>query len=192
MADTNTVTNVSAGAPNPDGAIFRAPIGTTLPTDAATALGAAFVPLGFVSDEGLTNSKTLETEAVKDWGGRDVLTLQTDKSDTFQFTSLEILNIEVLKMVFGDANVSGTLATGITVKGNASELSPAVYVIDLALRDGAKKRIVIPNGSITELGDVVYAKNSAAGYPVTIKADTGGFENDSDTFKEYILRASTT
>lgn len=191
MADTNVVTNVSAGSPNPDGAIYRAPAGSTLPTDATTALGAAFVPLGYVSEDGLVNSKTLETEGVKDWGGRDVLTLQTDKSDTFQFTLLEILNVEVLKTVFGDDNVTGTLATGITVRGNAEELGTAAYVIELALRNGAKKRIVIPNGSITEMGDVTYSRSAAAGYPITLKAEAGGF-TDGDSFKEYIVRASST
>lgn len=191
MADTNVVTNVSAGSPNPDGAIYRAPAGSTLPTDATTTLNSAFVPLGYVSEDGLVNSKTLETEGVKDWGGRDVLTLQTDKSDTFQFTLLEILNVEVLKTVFGDDNVTGTLTTGITVRGNAEELGTAAYVIELALRDGAKKRIVIPNGSITEMGDVTYSRNAVAGYPITLKAEAGGF-TDGDSFKEYIVRASST
>ena len=189
MATTNTVSNVSAGAPNPDGAIFRAPKGTTLPTDATTALDAAFQALGFVSEDGLTNSKSLETESIKDWGGRDVLTVQSGRTDTYQVTLIEILNLEVLKMVYGDDNVSGTLATGITVRGNVEELGSAVYVIDLALRDGAKKRIVIPNGSLSELGDVTYVRNGVAGYPVTIKADAGGFTGDDDNFKEYIQRS---
>ena len=191
MADTNVVTNVSAGSPNPDGAIYRAPAGSTLPTDATTTLNSAFVPLGYVSEDGLVNSKTLETEGVKDWGGRDVLTLQTDNSDSFQFSLHEILNLEVLKTVFGDDNVTGTLTTGITVRGNAEELGTAAYVIELALRDGAKKRIVIPNGSITEMGDVTYSRNAVAGYPITLKAEAGGF-TDGDSFKEYIVRASST
>lgn len=189
MATTNVVSNVSAGAPNADGAIYRAPFGTTLPTDATTALAEAYIPLGFVSDEGLTNSKSLETETIKDWGGRDVLTVQSGRTDTYQCTLIEILNIEVLKMVYGDDNVTGTLSTGITVRGNVEELGAAVYVIELALRDGAKKRIVIPNGHLSELGDVTYVRNGVAGYPVTINANAGGFANDDDNFKEYIQRS---
>lgn len=188
MANTNVVTNVSAGAPKADGAIFRAPIGTTLPTDATTALDAAFEALGFVSEEGLVNSKTLETETIKDWGGRDVLTVQSGRSDTYKLTLIEILNLAVLKTVYGDDNVSGTLAGGITVRGNVAELESAVYVIEIALRDGAKKRVVIPNGKLSEMGDVTYVRNGVVGYPITINANTGGFANDDDNYKEYIVR----
>ena len=192
MSDTNVVKNVSAGKPNADGAIYRAPIGTTLPTDASTALAAAFNPLGYVSEDGLTDSKTLETENIKSWGGVVVLTTQTERSDTFKLTLIESLNADVLKTVHGDSNVSGALATGLTVRSNADELPASVYVIELALREGAKKRIVIPNGKITELGDVTYVDNDVVGYPITISANAGGFPSDNDTYKEYIVRAAST
>ena len=38
----NTVSNVTAGKPKIGGAVFRAALGSTLPTDATTALDAAF------------------------------------------------------------------------------------------------------------------------------------------------------
>lgn len=186
----NTVTNVSAGKPNPGGGLYWAPLGTTLPTDATTDLGDAFLPLGYVSEDGLTNSNSRDNDEIHAWGGDAVLSLESNYSDTFQFTLLEILNVNVLKMVYGDDNVSGTLATGITVKANSAERTAGVFVADMALRDGAKQRTVCPNAKLTELGDITYVDNDAAGYECTLSAMPGGFEGDNDTHKTYIKRAA--
>lgn len=186
----NTVSNVSAGKPNPAGALYWAPLGSTLPTDATTALDAAFLPLGYVSEDGLTNSNTRDNDEIHAWGGDSVLNLESNYSDTFQFTLLEILNVNVLKMVYGDDNVSGALATGITVKANSTERTAGVFVAEMALRDGAKQRIVCPNAKLTELGDITYVDNDAAGYECTLSAMPGGFTGDNDTHKTYIKRAA--
>ena len=56
----------------------------------------------------------------------------------------------------------------ITVKATAEELPGHSYVIDMALKDGAKQRIVIPEGRISALETITYADNSAVGYGITI------------------------
>ena len=90
------VKNVSAGKPKIGGAIFRAPLGTELPTDAKLALDPAFKELGYCSDDGITNSNSPETDNVKAWGGDTVLDLQTSKEDSFQYKLIEITNVEAL------------------------------------------------------------------------------------------------
>ena len=42
----NNTANVSVGKPRPAGGIYRAPIGTALPTDANTALDPAYKSAG--------------------------------------------------------------------------------------------------------------------------------------------------
>lgn len=181
-----TVTNVTAGKPAAGGAIYRAPLGTTLPTDATTALDAAFVSLGFCSDDGLTNSNSPETDNVKAWGGKNVLALQTDKPDTFQFKLIEVLNPNVLKAIYGDDNVTGTLSTGITVKANADEPEEACWVVEMVMRDGAVTRKVLPDAKVTELSDIVYKDDEVTGYEVTLLAmpDATG-----QTHYEYTIRS---
>lgn len=181
--------NVSTGKPKVGGAIHRAPLGTPLPTSATEELNEAFKDIGFVSEDGVTNSNTRESEDIKAWGGVTVLSSQTDITDEWNAQFIESLNIEVLKMVFGDENVSGDLATGITVKVNAAEAQEASYVFDMILKGGILKRVVLPSAKMSALGDTVYKDDEAIAYDVTLTALPDESEN---MHYEYIVTPATT
>ena len=182
----NVASNVSAGKPKTTGAIWVAPKGSTLPTDTATTLDAAFKCLGYCSDDGLTNSTDLESETIKAWGGDTVLTIQTSKEDRFGFTLIEVLNEDVLKFVYGSTNVSGTLATGLTVTANNADVEEVAIVIDMIMRDNTAKRIVIPDCKISEFGDVVYSDSEAVGYETTVTCMP---DSSGNTHYEYLKSA---
>ena len=184
----NNEAYVSAGKPKIAGAVYVGATSLTLPTDATSTLAEGFVCLGYCSEDGVTNSTEGDTEEVKAWGGDTVLVIEDDKSDLFKMTFIEALNVNVLKEVHGASNVTGTLETGIDVKANALAHEARAWVIDQILKGSALKRIVIPKGTITKVGDVVYQDGNPIGYPVTINcaADSSG-----NYHYEYIKSASS-
>lgn len=179
---------VTAATPAVGGAISMADLGTTLPTTAAATLDAAFAKLGYVSDAGLIRAVDLDTEVVKAWGGATVLVLHNGKTETIQFALLDAHNVSVLKLVNGDANVTGTsLASGISVKSNNKGNVGHAFVIDMLEGGNTLHRIVIPNGILSSLENITYVDTGAEAYGVTITAVADESEN---TCYEYFITAT--
>lgn len=172
--------NASAAKPQVAGAIYRAPLGTALPTDAISKLGAAFKECGYLSADGLVNANSPTSTQLKAWGGATVATVQTDRPDTFRGTFIEALNPEVLKTVYGDANVTGASPeAGITIKAGPVELEAHSWVFEMILKGGVLKRIVLPSASVSEIGDITYKDDTLIGYATTLSAepDAAGFSH---------------
>ena len=183
----NTAQYVSTGKPNISGGAWVAPLGTTLPTDATTPLGAAYTCLGYISEDGLENENEMDVSDIKAWGGNIVYRSLTELTDNFSFALIESENADVLKNVYGDNNVTVDGSGNIKVDIKAEDPQEKVWVFELALRGGRAKRIVIPDGAVTSRETITYNDSDAIAYGITVSAYP---DSSNVTHKEYLEAAT--
>lgn len=170
--------DVRVGAPDQKvtGAIKHAPLGTTLPTlssitKAAVTLDAAFTGDEYVSEDGLTLAPALSTTDIKDWSGATVRKVLESFDGTLAWTMIST-NAGALGIAFGADNVTTEAAT--TTHGQQVEVAlgarlPEAESFVFLMKDGdARIVIVVPNGQVTEVGEVTFAANAAVGWNVTL------------------------
>lgn len=183
----NTATNVTTGKPNISGGVWVAPLGTVIPDSPTATLPGACVCLGYVSEDGLTNANEMEVNEIKAWGGVIVYRSLTSLNDTFKLSLIETENVDVLKTVYGAANVTTSGSGDINIDVKAEDPKEMVFIFELALRGNRKKRIVVKDGAITARDEIVYNDSDAVAYGITISAYP---DSTGSTHKEYLEVAS--
>lgn len=180
MGSKQSSANVTFSKPgksaNKSGYIWVAPLGTALPTDATTELDVAFVGLGYLSEDGLTEPAAYEAgDAIVAAGGDTVAQAEPTFSKTWTGTCIEALNEDLIKVAYGSANVTVKQASGgsdgsITVKEQAGELEHHVIVIDEMLKGGRRRRNVMADATFLITGDISHVHTSLVNFEFTINA----------------------
>lgn len=183
--------NVSNARPGAAGAIFSLPPGATAPTDAVTALAQDVINYGYASDDGLSNSFDISNESFNAWGGDNVLTVRTSYEETFGFSLIET-NENGMRAVHGEDNVIVT-ESGMTVFHTSQDLEYRTWIFEILLTGNRVKRIVVPDGKITDREDVNYQDGELVMYGVTlatrpVEVEIGGETKRGVTAIEYIAK----
>lgn len=168
----NNANKVFVGKPLVSGGIYAAPIGTTLPTDAAAPLDAAFEAVGYVTDDGLTKSVKRDTNTILAWGGDTIAITQKAFTAEFKFKMAEYLGAVPQTLLYGSDNVDLTTTTGedtLAVSVTSAPPPHNSWVVEMKQGTG-KVRLVIPDAVISDTGDVVYKDDEVASLDVTATA----------------------
>jgi len=180
---TMDASQVTVGSAKATGAIFVAPKGTTLPTDATTALPSAWKLLGFTSDAGVQISESSSSESIRAWEGRtEVYNVKTEYTETISFMPIQC-NEEVAKLTWGPDFVDVDALTGnLTVRHHGNTLEPVEIAIETTPREGIVKRSV-GEFQLTERGEQTMDGTQVDGRQLTFNsiADSNGI-----TMTDYI------
>lgn len=185
----NDVTQIIAANPHITGGFYSAPLGTTLPVSSSAPLDPAYIPLGYIGDNGITQTSQRTVTDVNAWGGDLVATLQDKFDITLKMDFLQALDVDVKRAVFNTSNVTVTPATTtsgteIQVLHNSKLLETRVWIVD-SYYAAASMRLAVPIGRIVEIGDIHYTHKELTAYNATLKVfpDKQGnhiYEYDND------------
>ena len=165
---TMDASQVTVGSAKTTGAIFVAPKGTVLPTDAVAALGNTFKLLGYTSDAGVQISESSSSQSIRAWEGRiEVLNMRTEYTESVAFTPIQC-NEDVAKLTWGNDHV--TVTDGNLAAAHHGEIiAPVVIVIETAPREGIVKRYC-GTFQLTERGEATIDGTQVDGRQLTFNA----------------------
>lgn len=151
------------------GSVYVADVGSTGPTDIATALDAAFVDLGYVSEDGVDITPGMDANEINAWQSfYPVRRVVTGRTLEIGFTLLQ-WNEESIKLAFGGGTVATTAgppAHYTYSPPDPSEIDYRALVIEWA--DGTKGyRLHVPKALVTDTSALSLNRTDPAGLALT-------------------------
>lgn len=156
-----------------DGIVSIAPFGTAGPSSAISALSGSYTDLGYVSEDGVTETTEVSSDKIRAWQKAKVVrTVITESAVRWTLTLIQTSADTIALYHGGTVQSDGSIIVDPSVQRET-----LVFVIDVI--DGDEIiRSWAPEAQVTEVGDLVYQNGAPIGYEVTIEAsyneDLGG------------------
>ncbi len=147
------------------GAVYFGPTTVTAPATLAAAVPSGMFDVGYISEDGITESLSRSVENIKAWQGAAIVrVVVTESGATFSFTMIET-NKYSQELFYGAApDASGVVDVDPSANGGRR-----AFLIDVV--DGTTPmRYWIPSGEVTEAGEVTIGSGEPIGYEVTLAA----------------------
>jgi len=159
------------------GYIWYAPLGTAAPTTASEALDAAYKGIGYISEDGLVEPASLEeADGIIAAGGDTVAKGDPTFTKTWTGTAIEGLNVDLLKIIYGEKNVVVAEDGSITINEQSRSITHYIIVVDELLTGGRVQRSIMRDSQFLVTGDVPHVHTELVSYEFSITAyPTEGF-----------------
>ena len=179
MSDNrNMLAGVSATGADGTGLVWMAPSASTAPTDASTALAAAWKNMGGMTEAGVSIKQTTSTTKKKFYGSPITQrTLVTDQEYLIDAVFGET-NARTMEVFWRKAlnSITPAVTTGAFAT-TAGTYSRQLYALVVDMVDGVNRaRFYFPSVEVTNQGDVKIANSETLDWGVTLSAypDTSG------------------
>jgi hypothetical protein len=125
-----------------------------------------FVELGYVSPDGVTETRDRSSNQIRAWQNGDLIReVVTESTAKFQFVLMESSKA-VIEAFYGAT--TNTTEGSLSINPNSTGGKQS-FVFDII--DGTESvRVYIPAGEILEVGDQVFQHGEVIGYDVTVTA----------------------
>jgi hypothetical protein len=157
-----------------DGIVAVGVFGTAAaPTSATSELGVTWTDLGYVSEDGVTETTEQSTSVLRAWQRRKkVRTLIEEGSVRYQLRLIQT-NADTVALYYG-----GTVESDGSIIVDPTQERP-VIAFDIDVIDGDNAvRAYAPEAQVIEVGDQIYSNGEPIGYEVTVECsyneDLGG------------------
>jgi len=153
-----------------DGQAYVAPVGTALPSAPTGALAAAWVGLGYITEDGATFTVTPDVTDFMAWQSRTPVRREKTSVEIQVAFQLMQWDEDSVPLAFGGGAISGSAGSWrYDLPSDAAPIDERALVLDAA--DGSNHyRFVFPRGNVTEAVEAQFQRSSPAVLPITFKA----------------------
>jgi hypothetical protein len=149
-----------------DGIVATGPLNATPPTSATSPLPTGpdgFVDLGYVSEDGVTETTEQNVQKLRAWQNAKVVRSFITEGETVYKLTLIQTTADTIALYYGGS----VEADGSIIVNPMSERPIVSFVFDII--DGDEViRTYAPEAQVTEVGDQVYQNGAPIGYEITI------------------------
>jgi hypothetical protein len=172
-----------------NGQMYVAPVGTPLPSDPVAALNAAFIGLGYITEDGAALTVTPDVTDYMAWQSRSPVRREKTAQEIQVAAALMQWNEQTVPAAFGGGTVSGSSGNyRYDLPKDDAALDERALILE-AIDGAVHMRWVFPRANATEAVEAAYARGNPASLPVTFKAlapsagaSPGYFLTDSAAF----------